>query len=132
MNEKKELTAVEVLKIIGEICVNYDSDCNQCPLWDVVCRHDGVEGFGHAEKVVEVCAKWHEEQHNPIETEWVCVCRVYAVDDHHERRLCAEFELTDDRNGSSRTQELLAEYVKENQDGGEYIATVEAVCRVKK
>lgn len=131
MNEKKELTAVEVLKIMGEICVNDDSYCNQCPLAEVVCRHGGIEGLGHAEKVVEVCTKWHEEhQQKPIETEWVSVCRLYRVNEHGERSFLYE-ELITDCDEEKRTEELLADCCKEHRNG-DYIATLEQICRVKK
>lgn len=130
-----ELTTEEVLQICADIC-NCDS-CNECPMGNE--NNCYMEKNADFKRVIEICAQWkadHEKKEPELELEWFWQGRIYRVgsdgnfwqikdgtgfyDTGCENRESAEEHMT----------EVFKEYCKNHE--GEFVVSVDHVCRVKR
>lgn len=125
-----ELTAAEVLRICNEMCHNY-VDCSDCK----IAGNCFFEKDSDYQKVVEICEKWKaDHEKKEPEFEWVDICRIIEVQDNGFKK-CVHEEVIVDPDlpfgyEECTTEMILKEYMKSHS--GNYFATVEHVCRVKK
>ena len=134
-----ELTAEELLKIIGEIKIHCMEDrlmCGDCRLN----RNNNKSGVnlcdfknlvGNEKLLIEICEKWkseHEKKEPKIET--VDICRIIEV--LPDRKSVVYEENLNGAYGSTKeeeAQEILKKYIEEHE--GNYIAVIEHVFMVK-
>lgn len=134
-----ELTAEEAIKIRTEMCRK--SSCTLCP---ISLRNNGegkdCDTFSveHTEKVVEILAQWkadHEKKEPEIETEWFWQGRIFRIHEdgcYYQIKDGTGFYDTGCEYRESAEEYMkdeLKEYCKTHE--GEFIATVEHICRVK-
>lgn len=130
----EELTAREVLGIIGEICKIHPY-CNECPFleirrWNGNC-HQALAA--NVDEVVKICRKWKIE-HTTIEIEWAYICRI--IQEENGIKKCVYEEDVTEREDElpfegkeSAAESLLKKYCKNHK--GKFFATVEHICRSK-
>ena len=132
----QELSAVEVINILHEICYKHgflcEGECvlsNHCPLVDA-----GKNEF-NSQKVYAICEQWKaDHEKKEPEFEWVDICRIIEVQDNG-KKVCVHEEDIKDADLPFGYKECTAEmilkkYMKSHR--GSYFATVEHVCRVKR
>ena len=122
-----DLSAVEAIKIFGEIC---KGSCQACPLYAVE-PYEACENlcYENPEKIVEILAQWkanHEKKEPEIET--VDICRIIEIQPDGKKR-CVHEE-TIEKPITLEVEETLKRYCMEHE--GEFIAVHEVVSRVKK
>lgn len=146
-----ELTAEEVLSILAEIkvCAYSPIECKDCPLTkennesglDLCC----IENFtANEELVISICQKWkseherkydHERKESEIETEWFWRGMIFKIHEDGCYYQIKNDTCVYDTGCESResAEEYMAGKLKEycKTHGGEHIAKVERVCRVK-
>lgn len=130
-----ELSAKEVLEIMGEICNSIHGCDSHCPTW-VHCSH---KEFGSkAEETIAICTKWREEhpkeEEKELETEWVYVVRIIKVHDNGKKECVHEVDYG--RNEQKEfafvdyfADDQLKKYCSENK--GNFFAVYENICRIK-
>ena len=133
-----ELSAVELLQIVKEICDSSGCD-DMCPL--------NEEGTGclmrktdfDPDKVLKACEQWKadHEQKEP-EFEWIWQGRIYEIHDHDKGNF---YQLKDGKGfydtgclNEESAEEYMAEVLKDYRKNhkGEFVAVVTHVCRVKR
>lgn len=125
-----ELSAEEVLRICNVLCDG--TECEECLMRDN-CFREFKTDF---KKVVEICEKWKvDHEKKEPEVEWVNLCKILEVQGVIKKRVQEEeitgLDGTDLYSAvEDKAQEILKKYISEH--GGNYIAVVERVCRVKK
>lgn len=133
-----ELSAAEVPAILYEICKEYSSggvNCSpDCPFAFHGMKCDQYKAE-NGQRVVEACEQWKiDHEKKEPEFEWVDVCRIIEVQDNG-KKVCVHEEDIKDADlpfgyKECTTEMILKEYMKNHS--GNYFATVEHVCRVKK
>lgn len=125
-----ELSAKEVLEIMGEICSSIHGCDSHCPTWDY-CSH---KEFGSkAEETIEICTKWREEhpkeEKKELETEWVYVVRIIKVHDNGKKECVHEVVYEIGLDFEKVCESVLKDYCSEHK--GNFFATLEHICRIK-
>lgn len=128
-----ELSAKEVLEIMGEICNSVHGCDSHCPTWDY-CSH---KEFGSkAEETIAICTKWREEhpkeEKKELETEWVYVVRIIKVHDNGKKECVHEVDYEPNKEYNFVEDFLMAklkEYCSEHE--GNFFAVYERACRIK-
>lgn len=125
---EEEMSAVEVLKIYGELCYFIKEDCTNCPLdkdntecGQSFCKVDSIAD--NAEEIVEICQKWkaeHEKKEPEVEFKYQVVTWNRDDIDPIDKRIY--FDTQDEAD------EKMKELVKMYPDA-EF--TSQRVCRVK-
>lgn len=127
-----ELSAAEVLKICNEICATREGvNCSGCKMHHN-CFFDLNSDY---QKVVEVCEQWKaDREKKEPEFEWVDICRIIEVQDNGFKKCVHEVDIKDSElpfgYKECCAEQILKEYMRIHI--GNYFATVEHVCRVKK
>lgn len=129
-----DLSAVEAIKIFGEIC---KGSCQACPLYAVE-PYEACENlcYENPEKIVEILAQWkanHEKKEPEIET--VDICRIIEIQPDGKKRCVHEEDISDGElmysgDAVEKCRYILKNYCMEHE--GEFIAVHEVVSRVKK
>ena len=122
-----DLSAVEAIKIFGEIC---KGSCQACPLYAVE-PYEACENlcYENPEKIVEILAQWkanHEKKEPEIET--VDICRIIEIQPDGRKRCVHEEDI--EKPITLEVEETLKRYCMEHE--GEFIAVHEVVSRVKR
>ena len=128
-----ELSAVEAIKIFGEIC---KGSCQECPLYAVE-PYEACENlcYENPDKIVEILAQWksdHKKKEPEIET--VDICRIIEIQPNGKKRCVHEEDISDGElmysgDAVENCRYILKNYCKEHD--GEFIAVHEVVSRVK-
>lgn len=135
-----ELSAKEVLEILGEICKEYTlNGCGtKCPLMNN-CLFEEIAV--DIDNTIDICTKWRKEhqkeEKKELETEWVDVVRIIKVRDNGKKECVHEvdgYASSDDVDSPFSESEELAErelkdYVANHE--GNFFATLEHICRIK-
>lgn len=128
MNE--ELTAKEILQILGEICDEHKCYKN-CPFAEEFGDYCDHKTFGeNFEKVIEICKEW-KANHSGFETEWAHVCKIIK-DAGHKKECVYEKEIDEDEILPFSTYDGIAEKILKKycaNHNGNFFATVERICR---
>ena len=134
-----ELSAKEVLEIVGEICCE-NSDCSECPLNTgngYFCNNPKLFSE-NADEIIDICTKWREEhpkeEKKEIETEWVYVVRIIKVHDNGKKECVHEVDYGEYEQKEYGFLDVfangqLAKYCSEHK--GNFFAVYERVCRIK-
>lgn len=127
-----ELSAEEVLEIRNKLEFDFVRKylgLAYGPSLDEMLRKATVE------QVMDMCERWKttQEKKKP-ETEWVDVCRIIQIHENGTKKCVYEEEIKPDEDLPYGGEKLEAErifkkYISEH--GGNYIAVVEPICRVK-
>lgn len=128
-----ELSAVEVLEIIREICDA--SSCSTCPLngkeSGCICKENNY----HPKEILKACEKWKaDHEKKTVETEWVDICRIIEIQDNGTKKCVYEEEIIPDEELPYGSEKLKAEEIFKNyiaEHDGNYIAVIEPVLKVK-
>lgn len=128
-----ELSAKEVLEILGEIC--RESCCEECPLKpNDYCLIDKSKIGTFCDDVISICTKWREEhpkeEKKELETEWVYVVRIIKVHDNGKKECVHEAPILIEMSDLNKVAEAeLKHYASEHK--GNFFATLEHICRIK-
>ena len=135
----QELSAYELLKIMGEIKIHCMEDrlmCGDCRLN----RNNNKSGVdlcdfknlvGNEEVLLEICKHWKtDKEKKEPEIETVDICRIIEVL-QDKKRVVHEETLTGTYGSTKEeeSQEILKQYISEHE--GNYIAVVEHVFKAK-
>lgn len=146
-----QLSAEEVLDIIGDICSRYiNGECQYngepCPLsGNSECMLNSLHNAGMSREVVTICEEWKAEKEKKeakMEFEWVKVCKIFWIRDNNMQCVHMEDIIPPAEmpriNGQPlifsdeiECQNILKKYIKAQNDGQRYIAVKERICRVK-
>lgn len=130
-----ELSAKEVLEIIGEICET--RPCTQCPFGTTTgngCIASKRSARERTDEVIEICTEWREEhpkeEKKELETEWVYVVRIIKVHDNGKKECVHEVVCNIEFSDMDKVAEAeLKHYCSEHK--GNFFATLEHICRIK-
>ncbi|MCM1223950.1 MAG: hypothetical protein NC548_56815 [Lachnospiraceae bacterium] len=132
----EELTAQEVLEIVGEICEKQYTCSKECQLFSL--EGSGGNCIGRlgrkSKEVIEICKQWKRE-HTATKTEWVDICRIIKVEKGvkkcvHEVDITQDILPFSDWTVTKLTEDILKAYCMTNE--GEFFANVAHICRPKK
>ncbi len=128
-----ELSAKEVLEIMGEIC--RESCCEECPLRpNDYCLIDKSKIGTFCDDAIDICTKWREDhpkkKKKELETEWVYVVRIIKVHDNGKKDCVHEVVCNIEFSDMNKVAEAeLKHYCSEHE--GNFFATLEHICRIK-
>lgn len=136
---KTELTAEEAIKIKTIICS--ESSCASCPICLLKKGNESCAEvcIKRTKDVIEVLTQWkseHGKKEPEIETEWFWQGRIFRIHEdgcYYQIKDGTGFYDTGCEYRESAEEYMkdeLKEYCKTHE--GEFIATVEHICRVKK
>lgn len=140
---ESEMTAKEVLSILAEIkrkCGKEFETCHKCPLDRINAGSNGdlcdLENMVDTDKVIRICQQWKaDHEKKEPEVEWYWQGRIFKVKEdgcYYQIKDGTGFYDTGceyRENAEDYMSDELKEYCKKHE--GNYIATVEHICRVK-
>lgn len=124
VEEIEEMSAEELVKIIGNIC-EVHNECEKCPLLEVRGEEYCMIGMGkNADKTLKIAKQWKaDHEKKPIETEFIYIVRI--IEDKkcvHEEEMVGESE-------DEAQERVLKKYCEDHE--GKFYAVAERICRVK-
>ncbi len=130
-DEPAEMTAVEIVDWLAK---NYYNEKIMAEAFgDDSCLDELGEKLG-AQEIIDKITAYEAKQKapKPVETEWVDVCRIIKVKADGTKKCVYEEDIPNEMclGVLDAGADILKKYISEHD--GEYIATVESVCRVKK
>lgn len=125
----EEMSAVEAVKLLGEICKK-TARCPNCPIKainETMSCHEIERNYPI--EVVATIKKWKADyEKKPIEMESVSIVRV--IEDTGDIKKCVyEEELAERENPMDAKERVLKEYCQKHT--GKFFTVFESICRVK-